>query len=301
MRRVVGLTVMAALGLSGVASAQSGDAYVLEKVEMGDFVTTTIVVSGCKVIIPGKDYRTTGILPAPFFPKLSQWTGPCNSDGLADGKGKFRECTTNGGQIYCNEYTGTMVDGLLQGRVHWRRIQDNWKGASTPLSAWGEMYNEWQQFKDGCEPGWSRCNPAGALQLQTRYASADSADRADSAGGGNSAGDDDDAGASGTGGQQCAQLAAIINSPPPPQGALAALTHTTAVLKASIALIDRKCGKPWIVSTDQAAIAAQRAQLYDAWKKARTGCIQLTAGVSSEEHIASLDDDNPCKEVVRPS
>jgi len=299
MRGMLGVLAVTALGFSGAAYAQGGETRVLELVETGDFATTTVVVNGCKVILPGKDYRTTRVLPAPFFPRLSRWSGACNADGLADGKGMFRECATNGGQIYCNEYTGTMVDGLLQGRVHWRRIQDDWKRADAPLSSWGEMFNEWKQFKDGCETDWSRCNSAAALQLQARYASA-SAQPA-SSGGGFSAGNQDDGGGSGAGGQQCAQLAAIINSPPPTQGALASLTHATAVLKASIALIDRKCGKPWIVSTDQAAIAAQRGQLYDAWNKARTGCLQLTAGVSSEQHIAALDDDNPCKEVVRPN
>lgn len=148
-----------------------------------------------------------------------------------------------------------------------------------------------------------------ALQLYIKSCEADNDDScsqanvlaaAMSSGGANASASDrgDDDTDSGAADRQCAQLAGIVDSPAPTMGALASLTHTVAVLKASIAMIDRQCGKPWIVSTDRAAIARQRAQLYDAWKKARTGCLQLTSGVSSEESVASLDDSNPCKEVV---
>ena len=94
------------------------------------------------------------------------------------------------------------------------------------------------------------------------------------------------------GGDRCAAFSSVVKSPAPTSGALASVEHMVAVLKASIGMIDEPCGPPYIVSTDQAAIAQQRAQLYQARKQTRTSCLQLTSGEPS--------DASPCKEEVSP-
>jgi len=89
---------------------------------------------------------------------------------------------------------------------------------------------------------------------------------------------------------QCEAYQRIVKTPAPTMGALASLEHTVAVLRAAIAIIDEPCGAPYIVSTDRAAIAQQRAQLYAAWQQARANCLQLTSG--------EPNDDSPCKAEV---
>ena len=90
--------------------------------------------------------------------------------------------------------------------------------------------------------------------------------------------------------QQCEQYQSIIKSPAPESGALASLEHTVAVLASAIGMIDLPCGPPYIVSTDQAAIAEERARLYEAWSTARSNCLQLTSGEPTDQ--------SPCKAEV---
>jgi hypothetical protein len=92
--------------------------------------------------------------------------------------------------------------------------------------------------------------------------------------------------------QQCAQFQSVIQSAAPDSGALASLEHTVAVLRSAIGMIDLPCGAPYIVSTDKAAIAQERARLYDAWNTARSNCLQLTSGEPSDR--------SPCKAEVSP-
>lgn len=85
---------------------------------------------------------------------------------------------------------------------------------------------------------------------------------------------------------QCARLQQIIKTPPPTIGASASLEHTAVVLKAAIGMIDLPCGAPYIVSTDKMAITQERARLYEAWKQARSQCLQLTAGVTNYDPLS---------------
>lgn len=87
---------------------------------------------------------------------------------------------------------------------------------------------------------------------------------------------------------RCEQLSATISSPAPSGGALATLEHTVAVLRATLAMIDEPCGAPYIVSTDQGAIAQERARVYAAWRQARANCLQITSGTPRS--------DSPCSD-----
>jgi len=90
---------------------------------------------------------------------------------------------------------------------------------------------------------------------------------------------------------RCDQYQATIKSPGPTEGALASLEHTVAVLRATIALIDEPCGEPYIVSTDRAAIAQERARVYAAWQQARANCLQITSGTPSSNSPCSAEVD----------
>lgn len=223
------------------------------------------------------------------------WTGECVAGQPIKGSGVFKRVTLNGNlKGDWTETSATYVNGVQNGRFAWKSFvawnspgSRDFNGSGSITRGCDDSEND--QF---CVDDFSKLAKRQGLVASHNTAAASNGSDRDQR--------DADIGSSANG-QQCERLGNIIKSPAPTIGALASLTHTVAVLKASIAMIDLPCGKPWIVSDDRAAIAQARAQQYEAWKTARAGCLQLTAGVSSEAEIAALDDDNPCKEVVQPS
>lgn len=89
--------------------------------------------------------------------------------------------------------------------------------------------------------------------------------------------------------ERCDRYQATIRSTAPSEGALATLEHTVDVLRAALALIDEPCGAPYIVSTDRAAIAEERARVYAAWRQARENCLQITSGPPSSDSPCSVE------------
>ncbi|QNQ11275.1 hypothetical protein [Sphingomonas alpina] len=292
MRRTLTAFAIVWLGIPGAVSAQtgSGGRADLDAPELDDLnVAKVFFRGGCFSYEFGGNGNFIDSEEDDFL-----WTGECVAGQPINGSGVFKRVTVNGSlKGNWTETSATYVDGVQNGRYTWNSFvpgnspdHRNFNGSGTITRGCDDSEND--QY---CVADFSKlAKKRGLVASHDPAIASNAADRDQR---------DDDVGSAN--GQQCQRLASIMNSPAPTIGALASLTHTVAVLKASIAMIDLPCGKPWIVSNDRAAIAQSRAQQYEAWKTARTGCLQLTAGVASEAAVAALDDDNPCKEVVQPS
>jgi hypothetical protein len=293
MRRTLTVFAIVSLGFPGAVLAQtsSGGRADLDAPEIADLnVAKVFFRGGCFSYEFGGNGNFIDSEEDDFL-----WTGECVAGQPISGSGVFKRVTLNGRlKGDWTEISATYVNGVQNGKYAWNSFvawnppeSRNFNGSGNITRGCDDSEND--QY---CVEDFSKLAKRQGLVASRDTAIASNASDRDQRG--------SDNGGSANG-QQCQRLASIINSPPPTIGALASLTHTVAVLKASIAMIDLPCGKPWIVSDDRAAIAQSRAQQYEAWKTARTGCLQLTAGVASDADIAALDDDNPCKEVVQPS
>lgn len=294
MRRMLAALAIMSFGFPGAAPAQTGRGghADLDAPEIADLnIAKVFFRGGCFSYEFGGNANFVDSEDDDFI-----WTGQCVAGQPINGPGIFKRMTLAGNlKGDWTEISSTYVDGVQSGRYAWKSFvawnppdSRNFSGSGSITRGCDDSENN-----EYCVEDFSKlAERLGAADLRGAAVASNAPDRDQRDG------DDNDGIASG---RQCARLADIINSPAPTVGALASLTHTVAVLKASIAMIDLPCGKPWIVSEDRAAIARQRAQHYEAWKTARTGCLQLTSGVSSEADVASLDDDNPCKEVVEPN
>lgn len=294
MRRVLMALAAMSLGFPGVVPAQTGSGghADLDAPEIADLnIAKVFFRGGCFSYEFGGNGNFIDSEDDDFI-----WTGQCLAGQPIDGPGTFKRITLKGSlRGDWTETAGTYVDGIGNGRFSWKSYvawnppdSRNFDGAGSLTRGCDDSENDEYCAADFVtlvkRLGATHSRDAPVVASNT----ADRERRDD--------GDHD----STANGPQCARLADVVNSSAPTVGALAALTHTVAVLKASIAMIDLPCGKPWIVSDDRAAIALQRTRYYEAWKTARAGCLQLTAGVSSEADVASLDEDNPCKEAVHP-
>lgn len=291
MRRMLAILAIVSLGFPAVVPAQTGSGgYVdFDAPENDDLdIVKVFFRGGCFSYEPAGNGDFVDSEEDDFI-----WTGQCEAGKPISGSGIFKRVTLVGSlKGDWTEISSTYANGIQSGKYSWK----SYVAWNPPGS---RDFNGSGSITRGCDDSENDeyCVAAFAKLAARLEAGASRAAAAVASNVGDGEQGDNNSIANG---QQCARLADIINSPAPTVGALAALTHTVAVLKASIAMIDLPCGKPWIVSEDRAAIAQQRAQNYEAWKTARAGCLQLTSGVSSEADVASLDDSNPCKAVVRP-